>query len=553
MKKKKTPLDFNDCVRVVANVHDLDTNRYSVELKFRNTKGEWSTVMLPRRITSSGHRALEELLDLGAKLPTGRGASAGLAEVIGIVPEHTYRTTAKTGWVGKSFVLRDVTIGPDADTLIHESRNSLNPPEPTTQGNLDRWLDGLREPCRASSYLTFGIGLAFAGPLLHLVVQDEGSIFYLAGKTTTGKTLTELAGLSAIERAVRNSLLTHDATDRKIEEDCAAHNDLLQVIDEISRMTGSKAECRAKVRRLAHKIAGGGGSRRSAKARQDVDLADLRWRLTCLWSGEYSLGAEFLGAERARGEIVRLIEIPVLKKKDNGIFDRLRSVQLSRNELAVQAEVAVKENFGHPIRAFIDRLVSKPEVHARRATELTERFLNEVGAGDDPWTRRFAGKFAVVYAAARLAAEFGVAPWPKRHPLKCVARLYRRARQLVATPEEALQDLLHRLAKDASSSDRFPEFRKGKKPARLKKAAWGVCSKARDGTPFLAVESSGLDRLVHPAHHAGAVRKLLIAGGYTVPGKEGRHVRQIKVQGFGSTEKPYFVCIRLDQLPKHKP
>src|SRR5271166_5500304 len=121
--KKKT-LDFNDCVRVVANVHDLDTNRYSVELKFRNTKGEWSTVMLPRRITSSGHRALEELLDLGAKLPTGRGASAGLAEVIGVVPEHTYQTTAKTGWVGKSFVLRDVTIGPDADTLIHESRKS---------------------------------------------------------------------------------------------------------------------------------------------------------------------------------------------------------------------------------------------------------------------------------------------------------------------------------------------------------------------------------------------------------------------------------------------
>ena len=38
MKKKKTPLDFNDCVRVVANVHDLDTNRYSVELEFRDTR-----------------------------------------------------------------------------------------------------------------------------------------------------------------------------------------------------------------------------------------------------------------------------------------------------------------------------------------------------------------------------------------------------------------------------------------------------------------------------------------------------------------------------------
>lgn len=27
-------------------------------------------------------------------------------------------------------------------------------------------------------------------------------------------------------------------------------------------------------------------------------------------------------------------------------------------------------------------------------------------------------------------------------------------------------------------------------------------------------------------------------------------VRQIKVRGFGSAEKPYFVCVRLDRLPE---
>ena len=282
-------------------------------------------------------------------------------------------------------------------------------------------------------------------------------------------------------------------------------------------------------------------------------MADLRWRVMSLWSGENSLDHEFLGGARQRGELVRLIEIPVPKRDKNGIFDRGSSVKPSPTELVLQAEAAVKENYGHPIRAFTERLAAKPEIHIQQAMALMERFLQKVGAGNDPWTRRFAGKFAVVYSAARLAAEFGVAPWPKGHPLKCVVRLYKRARELVVTPEESLQDLLHQLAKNASSTDRFPEFRKGKKPARLKTAAWGLCSKARDGTPFLAVESNRFDNLVRPPHHADRVRKLLAAGGYTVPGKEGRHVRQIKVQGFGSTEKPYFVCIRLDQLPKHKP
>jgi putative DNA primase/helicase len=549
---KKKALDFGDCVRVVANVHDLDINRYSIEVEFRDIKGNWSHDILPRNIIRSGGDALDELLGRGAVLPTGPGAGAQLANLLSVVPDRTYRITSKTGWHEKSFVLLDVTIGPDADTLVHSEKKSA-PTDPCTQGNLDGWLDGLREPCRASSYLTFGIGLAFAGPLLHLVGQDEGAIFYLAGESSTGKTLTELAGQSVIERATRDLLVTHDSTSRSIEEHCAAHNDLMLVIEEIARMAGSEAERRKKVRELAHKIVGGGGSRRSAKAKQDADLADLRWRVMSLWSGENSLDPEFLGRARQRGELVRLIEIPVPKRDKNGIFDRVSSVKPSPTELVHQAEASVRDNFGHPIRAFIERLAAKPEVHTQQATALMEKFLQKVGAGTDPWTRRFASKFAVVYAAARLAAGLGVAPWPKKHPFKCVVRLYKRARELVVTPEESLQDLLHQLAKNASSTDRFPEFRKGKKPARLKKAAWGVCSKARDGTPFLAIESNRFDNLVNPPQHADRVRKLLAAGHYIVPGKEGRHVRQIKVQGFGSTEKPYFVCIRLDQLPKHKP
>jgi uncharacterized protein DUF927 len=548
---KNTPLKLADCIRVIANVHDLDTNRYSVELEFRNTKNERARATLPRRITSSGYGALKELLDLGAKLPTGPGASAELGRLLSVVPERTYEITGKTGWHNKSFVLPDVTIGPDADTLIHASRKSPKPSELSTQGSLESWLDGLREPCLASSYLTFGIGLAFAAPLLHLVGQDEGAIFYLANESSSGKTLTELAGLSAIERAVRKSLLTHDASDRSVEEDCAAHNDLLQVIDEISRMAGSQAVCREKVRRLTHKITGGGGSRRSAKARQDRDLADLRWRVTCLWSGEYSLGAEFLGAARARGELVRLIEIPVPERRDNGIFDRLSSVQLSRTKLALRAEATIKKNFGHAIRAFINDLAANREAHTQRAAGLIEKFLEKVGAGSDPWARRFATKFAVVYAAARLAAELKVAPWPSsHHPFKCVERLYKAARALVVTPEESLTALLHQLANNASSTTRFPKVEKGDSlPEELTKKAWGIRHETQSGISCLAIESKKFDHLI-PPHHADQVRKLLAERGHTVLGKEGRHVRQIKVRGFGSTEKPYFVCVRMDRLPK---
>jgi hypothetical protein len=323
------------------------------------------------------------------------------------------------------------------------------------------------------------------------------------------------------------------------------------VIEEIARLTGSQAEIRKTLRELAHKIVGGGGSRRSAKAKQDPDLADLTWRLVSLWSGEKSLDAEFLGGARERGELVRLIEIAVPPRARNGIFDRLETAKLPAAELAKIAEAAVKENYGRPIRAFIERLVSDREACARRATELVERFLQKAEVGSDPWTRRFATKFAVTYAAARMAAEFEVAPWPKDYPLKCVLRLYKWAQALVVTPEEALEHLLQLLAK-MPHPDVFPEFHKGDSlPARVTRRASGIRSEARDGTSFLAIPSETFDHLVKPAHHAARVRKLLADGGYTVSGKEGRHVRQIKVKGFGSTEKPYFVCVRLDRLPKY--
>jgi putative DNA primase/helicase len=549
MKKAKS--DLNDCIRFIANVHDLDLDRYFIELKFRDVLGKWSYAILPRSMIRSNGGVLGELLDRGAALPTGKGIGSKLISILNVIPDRKYRITSKTGWHGSSFVLPDITIGPDADTLVHRKGRHHSSAELPTKGKLDTWRNELSTPCRASAYLTFGIGTAFAGPLLHLVGQDEGAIFYLAGESSTGKTLTELAGQSVIERASRDSLLTHDATDRGLEEHCSAHCDLMLVIEEVARMTGSQSEQRKKFRELSHKVVGGGGSRRSAKARQDADLADLSWRLMSLWSGENSLDPEFLGEARARGEKVRLIEIPVPKRNKNGIFDRLKSGNRLSAELAQHAEAAVKDNFGYPIRAFITRLASNPAKHTQQATKLMESFIRKVGVENDPWARRFAGKFAVVYAAARLAAEFGVAPWPKSYPLKCVLRLYKRARKLVVTPEEALEELLRRVAKNASSPDRFPKIKKGKAlPAHLTGVAWGLRGEARDGTRFLAVHSEKFDQLIRPPEHAGRVRRLLAERGYTVPGKEGRGVRQMKLRGFSGAKKPYFVCVRLDRLDR---
>jgi uncharacterized protein DUF927 len=543
---------IDDIVKVVSTIHDVDENRYFIEIEYLDVEAQRERTILPRGAIRPNGKALEKLLDAGADLPSRPGVGAELLRVLSASSGPVRRVTRRTGWQGSSFVLPDMTIGPDADALGFQPQNEVQN-EVHTAGGLEEWRDQLTVPCQASTYLTFGMASGFAGPLLKLLKQDEGASFYLSGESSTGKTLSELGGQSVIGCADRKELLTHDVTPRALEEAAAARNDLTLVIDELARKSEFEAAIRKHIRELAHKLAGGGGRRRSNKATQDTSLENLHWRLFSLWSGEYPLDSRFLGEARKRGEIVRLAEIRVPNALSGGIFDRMTGIEFSTAELARKVEDAVQANFGHPIRTFLNHLTTDLDTYTKRARALVDEFVRKVGGQSDAWTHRFATKFAVVYAGGHIAAEMGIAPWSSKHAFTCIAHIYRNAREVVATPEEALTDLLHRLAKNATSKTRFPGLKKGVSlPKHAKAKAWGLRREVA-GTPAnLAILSEKFDKLVRPREHSAQVRKLLADGGYTLPGKEGRLVTQLQVKGFGSSEKPYFIRVRLDRLPAIK-
>jgi putative DNA primase/helicase len=163
---------------------------------------------MPRSLIRSGSKALDELLQRGANLPGRHGAGTELRALLSAAPGAIKRVTGRIGWHGPSFVLVDVTIGPDSKTLRYRENEQPH----AVKGSLDDWRTQLAAPCQASSYSTFGIAAGFAGPLLELLGQDEGGTFYLCGESSTGKTLATLAGQSVIEPASRTRLITHDIT-----------------------------------------------------------------------------------------------------------------------------------------------------------------------------------------------------------------------------------------------------------------------------------------------------------------------------------------------------
>src|SRR6266566_2308680 len=112
MKDKTSTNSYK--VQVVANIHDIDLNQYFIEVEYTSVEGEQKRCMLPRSIMNAGSKAFEKLLDLGADLPSKHGAGTTLIrDLLNRAPRRTLRITSRTGWHGQSFVLRDVTIGPD--------------------------------------------------------------------------------------------------------------------------------------------------------------------------------------------------------------------------------------------------------------------------------------------------------------------------------------------------------------------------------------------------------------------------------------------------------
>ena len=95
-----------------------------------------------------------------------------------------------------------------------------------------------------------------------------------------------------------------------------------------------------------------------------------------------------------------------------------------------EVEGTLAENYGVAMPAYLQELVPQRSSLAPRVRRIMDKFVKKVGAGSDPWERRFAEKFGIVLAGAIFASEFGVAPWTKGEELGAPSALFTGVRVL---------------------------------------------------------------------------------------------------------------------------
>ncbi|MEP9368205.1 DUF927 domain-containing protein [Xanthobacter sp. VNH20] len=518
MTRAKTPW-----VRACMLHHNLDDGDWFVCVIFEKVDGSEGRMLLPRSQMDDPRGAKRTLVAQGAKIPTDTDWLENLRHALSAENCPIVESTAVCGWHKGAYILKDRIVGKKGHLhpLVPELRSTLR------NGTTKAWRLGFEEPCAESSYLTFVIAAALAGPLLRPMGYDEGVVFHLFGESSTGKSLAAIAAQSVVERAGRDSLRTFDLTARALEEEAAACNDSLLVLDEAGRIEGTTAQRRQHFSDLAFKVAGGQGRQRSAKATADTALRNVRYLVIGLSSGEEPLEARG-AAQRKGGEQVRLIGVPVPHPDDGGIFD-LQQSAAKRAQLAAMAEQTIANNYGVLLPAFVKAFISDNE-GPRRAKEYSEKFVNRQLSQSATFARRFARKFAAPYAAAMLAADYGLAPWTKKQAGNAIRKVYREAWKEVRPAECRADEFLAILQRKANKNRFFPLVEAGEKldPAALEKA-WGV-RRSHEGRTQLAMFRRRFAELV-PMQDLDVLR-VLAARGLVLPGKEQRlYVRQIRIRG----------------------
>ena len=392
-------------------IHQIDDDRYFYEVRFRAIGGTIGFVTVPRSDTLAARNIVKVLLDAGWDAGGLQNPQTAVETAMTLPPRRTEEVTKRPGWHDDTFAGFGFSAGPKKDTLRLDAAEKSRGVLGTKSGHLKKWKDGLAEPCSKSSYLSFGIGVAFASPLMKLIGEDEGALFHFHGESASGKSLAGRACQSVFGRARKNDLSTFSTTVRALEEGLATGSDMAMVLDEFGRIEGSAKSVREFTRMLGYSAAGGVGRSRSAVVSTSMNLQNLTWRVCGLTTGEVALASEATGA-RNKGELVRHIDVPIPPRKKSGVFDRIvgdDGVKKSPKDLAQLVEAAIELNFGVAFKRYIGWLTSNRDVARSQAIEHRDKFVSAVTSGQDAWETRFASKFGLVFAGMLAACDAGVA------------------------------------------------------------------------------------------------------------------------------------------------
>jgi uncharacterized protein (DUF927 family) len=401
----------------------LPENRNTIKFKLADRGYEW-----PRDVELSS-----EILDALNKSSPKREFLAvrapGWYESVYVIPGRAFRTSDSK---------LEVFIN-DRDSDAHLGAFAVG------QGSLKDWQELVAKPSRKSRRLRLSIAAALAAPFLRPLNMDSFGINWFSD-TSDGKTLCLVVAASAAGLMGNEGLPCWADTQAGMEDLARGHRDNVMPLDE-SADGEHQMPLEKKSRMIAFLIGRNRPRKLSRTYERNHKLANREFRIILLSSSERALGqiARAANARRLGGEEIRFMDIPASEPGSSGIFDANvtsspgKSLRETTKELAETLRADAIEHQGHAIRALLQRYVNDPSgLEALR--KYKQRFERDAAiASEHNAHYRVRSNFALMYAAAALAIDYGILPWGKRSTFRAIEKCMRLA---LATLETGRNDAL---------------------------------------------------------------------------------------------------------------
>lgn len=435
----------------------------------------------------------------------------------------------RTGWVGRNFVFEDKFIGPtkravkfvDGDGAESNLHN---------RAPLKVWKAAFRPLIRRSTTLVTFIGAAFAAPLLGFLERDGLPLLHVVGGTAKERELAVRTALAATNTADLKDLLPHVHPLRAHKDALKIRHDQLAVF--ISRR-GEDALRRRKSREATAGCVFTGSFSPSVRENRDLRLIAL---------------SVDLDDDEPIADVRKPAICIVPLHGEQGLLDGEDAT--NHKTFPTDLEAAINEASGGALPAFIRKL-RKDEHATEKILRYERRFAEKARAKPGTQPPSSVEAFGLIYAAARLAFDYGVAPWEEGDAFRSVMAAFRRSVEVASPINEIADQALRKLAEQCSSGDLFPTVERGQSvPKGLKAGLWGIRRKI-DGKGAVCLLRDRLERLLPKAEHKGVLEIWAAKEGLILRReKDPEHLtQQLKVQGL-TPDRPRFLCFRSAALRK---
>jgi putative DNA primase/helicase len=392
-------------------------------IEFTSREGKLVQMLVPAGdLTANPRKVHLELGNRGCLFTDAEHGKRVVKKLAAESPDRHILVTKVPGWHGEYYAFPDEWIYPgDQDAPdIHFDRNSqVKLGAFVERGNLEDWRKEVASAAKYSTRIRLMIALAFAAAILWLL---KGKSFGLVimGMSSKGKTLCLRTGASVAGLLGVNGLATFNGSLAAVEQQLLGHRDAFCPLDEIGAIEGSAKAVSALLKTLAFGIVGGGRRERSSQYEAAVNAVKADTRFIVGMTSEKSLAAIAQSADtrRARGEGLRILEIPAYGPHSTDVLDTAAAAKKfgtdvgARGRYAEALERACEAHQGVAQREFLRRVVNDPRATAK-LEDAVRVFSAEASAvlPMTSWERRLTNSIAPAYAAAVLAAEYGILPW----------------------------------------------------------------------------------------------------------------------------------------------